>query len=402
MLLRMAWRNVWRNPRRTAVVVIAVTVGIAGVLFCVAVNFGMAVQMVETAIRTELGHVQVHAIGHDANPELAVHLADGGAAVFAALKPLEAVRVWAPRVKAEGLVTSSRASAGVRIVGVDRQREVELTTVSASLTEGAFLAEARRVVIGEKLARRLGVEVGDKVVLSVTDLGGDLTGEAVRVGGLFRTASSVLDGSTIFLRIQETQKLLGLGAGITEVALLAHDRREVDGLRDALAAALPGHEVRSWAQMQPILVYLVEIFDQFALVMYVAVFVAMAFGIANVLLMTVYERVREIGIMMAIGMRRWRVATTIVVESVYLALIGVALGFGLGIGIVGAFSDGIQLEYFAAGLERYGVGNRIVPVLRPGDFVAPSLVALVTAIVASGWPALRATRFRPAEAVRHT
>jgi ABC-type lipoprotein release transport system permease subunit len=404
MIWRMAWRNAWRNPRRTAVVVTAVAVGIAGVVLTMAVNYGMVVQMMETAISTELGHLQIHAAGFDQNPELAVRLEDGGSAAAEALAALGGVAAWARRVRAEGLITSPRSSAGVRVVGIEPEREAEVSIVARSIRQGRYLGGVngvkRRVLIGEKLARRLEVDVGDKVVLSVQDLAGDLGAEALRVAGIFKTPMGELDGGTVFVRIDEGQALFGLGRAVSEIVVVAHDRAHVPALREMLAARLPGAEVRSWKELRPVLVYLVKLFDQMALWVYVAAFVAMAFGIANVLLMAVYERIREIGIMMAVGMKGRRLVLMIVVESLFVTLLGLALGFAGAVAGVWALQDGIDLSFFAEGLSAFGVGTRLVPVLRWADFTVPMAVALVTALVASAWPALHAVRFRPAEAVR--
>ncbi len=403
LTLRLAWRNTWRSPRRTAIVVAAVAVGVAGSVVSMAINYGMVVQMVETVIATELGHVQVHAAGFDANPELAVRLRDGGAAGVRVLEQLEGVRAFARRTVAQGLVSSPRASVGVRLMGIEPGREADVTRIADSITAGRYLdGERRRALIGEELAKRLHVGVGDKMVVSVQDLGGDLTAEAVRVAGLFRTPSSELDRGTVYLRLEESQRLLGLDSAISELVIVADRRSRVDALRDALVARLPDAEVRTWEELQPVLVYLVDSFDAMAWYVFAAVFVAMTFGIANVLLMTIFERVREIGILVSVGMSRARLVAMIVCEAVLVTLVGLALGLGGALLAVEALGDGIDLSRWSAGLSAYGIGARIVPVLRSGDFLAPGVIALVTAGVASAWPAWRAARLRPAEAVRHT
>lgn len=403
LVLRLAWRNAWRHPRRTGILITAVAVGIAGTLLTMAVNFGMIFQMVETAIATELGHLQIHARGFDENPELSVRLLDGGRAEVAQLEALEGVRAVARRVRGEGLISSPRASAGVRVLGVEPAREPQITSIAASITAGVYLdGDARRVLIGEELGRRLEVEVGDKVVLSVQDLAGELTGEALRVGGLFKTSSRELDRGTVFLRLDTGQALLGLGDAVSEIVAVAETRQLVPELRDRLVASLSDVEVRSWEELQPLLVYMIEVFDQSAILVYAAVFIAMAFGIANVLLMTVYERTREIGIMRAIGFGRARLVATIMAESVIVTGAGLLIGFGGAVVGVAALSDGIDLSSFAQGLKYFGVGSRIIPVLRTSDFTGPVAVAFVTAVIASAWPAWRAVRLRPAEAVRHT
>ncbi|MFP8878020.1 MAG: FtsX-like permease family protein [Myxococcota bacterium] len=402
MSLRMAWRNVWRNPRRSAVVVTAVAVGIGGALIAMSFNYGMIVQMVDTAIGTELGHIQIHARGYDANPELRVRMRDGGERSGQILGLNRGVLAFSRRVRGEGLVTSAQASVGVRVVGVEPESESNISIVSSSITAGSYLdGTKRRVIIGERLAQRLHVEVGDKIVLSVTDMAGDITGAGVRVGGIFHTPSAVLDSGTLFLPLAESQALLGLGDAISEIVIVGKNSSSVDRLHDSLVASLDELEVRSWKQLQPGLDNMVTIFDQMGLFIYGAVFVAMLFGIANVLLMTIYERVREIGILMAIGMPRSRLAMSIVFESLIVTLVGLAIGFAIALVFFLLLRDGIELSSFAAGLEEFGIGQRIRPVLRSSDFGFPTLVAFLTAAIASAWPAYRATRFRPAEAVRH-
>jgi ABC-type lipoprotein release transport system permease subunit len=404
MVLRLAWRNAWRNPRRTGVVVAAVSIGIAGALLTMALNYGMIFQMVETAIESDLGHLQIHAPGFDANPELSVRLTQGGRAEVGLLEAQHGVRAVARRVRGEGLISSPRASAGVRVVAVEPEREARITLIADSVSAGSYLdGVRRRVLLGAELARRLEVDVGDKVVLSVQDLSGELTGEALRVGGLFETPSALLDESTLFLRLSDGQALFGLGDAVSEVVAVADRRSRVSELRDRLASELGDRaEVRSWEELQPALVYMIDVFDQTSWLVYAAVFVAMAFGIANVLLMTVYERTREIGIMRAIGFGRARLVATLIAEAMVVTAVGLGLGFALALGSVAWLGDGLDLSYFARGLGKFGIGTHIVPVLRPSDFGIPVAVALVTALLAAAWPAWRAVRLRPAEAVRQT
>jgi len=256
--------------------------------------------------------------------------------------------------------------------------------------------------MGEALARRLHVDVGDKVVVSVQDVHGDLTGEAFRVQGLFRTASRDFDGGTIFVPLAEGQALFDVGQDVSEVVVIADHRSQVDALRDGLRAQVgAAARVRSWDETQPMLRYMVDLFDQVGWVVYAAVFVAMAFGIANVLLMSVYERIREIGIMMAVGMQPARLVATVLAESLLLTLLGVVIGMGAGLGLVALLADGIDLSRWAEGLTAVGAGTRIVPVIRSSDLGVPVAVAVATAVLASLWPAVRAVRVRPAEAVRH-
>ncbi len=399
---RFAWRNIGRNPRRTAIIGSAVTIGVGATILAVAFTYGMIYGMVATAVDTELGHVQIHAAGYGQKPVLERRLEDPSEVAPERLESIPGVVAVALRVRHEGLVTSPRASVGIRLVGVDPEREPRVTTIAASVTQGQFLnGERRRIVIGERLARRLHVDVGDKVVLSVQDLGGDLTGEAFRIGGLFQTASRELDESSAYLDKGEAQRWLGMGESVSEVAL----RIEQGGDPDRVAAAVRERmrsetEVETWEELRPMLVAMVGMFDQIGWILYGAVFVAMAFGIANVLLMSLYERIREVGIMMALGMKPGRLIASLVAESMVLTLLGVALGVGAALVGIELLSDGIDLAAWSDGLVSYGIPTKITPMLRLSDVQSPVGIALLTALGASLWPAIRAARIHPSDAIR--
>jgi ABC-type lipoprotein release transport system permease subunit len=401
MLFRMAWRNLWRNPRRTAVVLTAISVGIAGCVLSMAINLGVMAGMIDTAIRSGLGHLQVHADGWDANPELEVRLLDGGAAISHALDEIPEVERWAPRLHAQGLIASARASVGVSIAGVDPEREAGVSVAADSIEEGEWLGQPKRLVLGYKLASRLDAGVGTKLVISAQDLTGELTGQAYRVAGIIRARSRELDDGIVFMRLEDAQSLFGMGEAISEIAIVTKDRERVAMIQQKLQAALAaGPEVRTWEQLEPLLVYMIETFDSMAWIMYAAVFIAMAFGIANVLLMAVFERTREIGMMRAVGMSRVRVVGMVVLESTLVTTIG--LGFGVGLGLVGIWllQDGIDISAWAGSLDDYGIESVLKPSMRRRDLVAPVLIGAITAIVSSFWPALRAGTAKPADALR--
>lgn len=402
MIARLAWRNAWRNPRRSAILVTAVSIGIAGCLLSVAINIGMVLQMVDTAIATELGHLQIHRAGWLREPGI-----DRSFVLDTQLRrsldaPARLVRAWAPRVRGEGLASSARASVGVRIVGVDREAEPRVSLVPGSLTQGSFLPAPGKTFIGEALAKRLKVGIGKKLVVSVQNPGGDLSGRAYRVAGLFRTASTDLDENSLYLSLADAQDLFGLGAEISEIVLVANQRSGIDALRASLVASLgEDFETHSWEQLQPFLVVIVASFDLVSWYVYGAVFVAMAFGIANVLLMAVYERTREIGMMMALGMKRERVLALISVESLLVTSAGVVLGFAAAGAGLFWLRDGIEFAAYSESLRSLGVGTRIVPQLRASDMGIPLLIAFLVSLLASGWPALRAARLKPGAALRH-
>jgi len=397
---RLALRGLGRQPRRSGIVITATAVGLAALLFAMAFQFGLIVQMVETAIRTEIGDLQAHAPDwSDAAP---LESRMRGSVVLPAFEQAGALRGVAPRLRGEALAQSPRASVGVRVLGADPEREPQVSTLASYVAGGEWLgATPSRLVLGEGLARRLGVGLGGKVVLSVQDARGDLTGEAFRVGGLLRPPSRALDESVVVVRIDEAQRLFGVPGEISEVALAARDPQRLEAAkREAAAIIGAAARVETWRELQPLLVAMIDVFDQMGWVVYAAIFVAMAFGIANVLLMSVFERTREIGVLLAIGMPPARMVAIVAAESLVLVAVGVALGFGVGFLSIWAMRDGIDLSVWSVGLRAYGVPTLIVPVARSGDVWSPLWVATATALLASLWPALRAVRTRPAAALR--
>lgn len=402
LVLRLAWRNLWRNPRRTAIVLAAAAVGVSGAVLSMAVNTGIVYQMVETAIRTELGHLQVHAAGYEEDPSVRHRLPAGGRAVAAALAADPEVLAVARRVRADGLLSSPRASAGVVVLGVVPGEERGVSRLARSVVAGGWLdGGRRRILLGQALAERLHVRVGQKVVLAVQDLGGDLTGEAFRVAGLFRTPSSEFDRGTVLLGLGDAQSLFALGEGITEVVAVVRREERLPQVRTRLEDRLPpGLEVRTWRELRPLLVQMLEVFDSTSWTIYAAIFAAMVFGIANVLLMSVHERTRELGVLMSLGMAGAPMVAMVAGEALLLTGVGVAAGFAVAGGAVASLSNGIDLSAFGAGLEALGVGTRVVPLIRRQDVVAPVEMALVTALLAGLGPAIRVARLRPVEALR--
>jgi ABC-type lipoprotein release transport system permease subunit len=290
------------------------------------------------------------------------------------------------------------------VIGVEPDREPAVSLLRRALVEGEWFGESRlRAVIGQALADRLEVRVGDKIAVSVQDALGELTGGGFRVAGTFRTSSSDFDRATVLLRLSEAQHLLALGDAVSEIVAVARDDDEVDELALQARRALgETAEVRTWSELQPLLQYMVQSFDMMAWYVYAAVFTAMAFGIANVLLMAVHERTREIGMLRAMGMRRGQVIVLVVLESLLVTIVGLVCGLGLAFAGAFALRDGIDISAFAEGLASYGVAPRIAPVLRARDLVLPLVVAGVTAGLASWWPAIRAARYLPAEALRRS
>ena len=222
-----------------------------------------------------------------------------------------------------------------------------------------------------------------------------------RIRGVFQSPSSEFDKGVIFINLEDGARLLAAGDGVSEIVVIAGDLDGVDALQEDLATSLLGLEVRSWTRLEPFIAFLVESSGAAVASVYLVIFVAMAFGIANVMMMSVFDRIREIGVMLALGMSRARLLSLILIEGILITILGTALGLALAGLIVLALSDGIDFSLYAEGLSELGAGARITPELQSSDFIQPILISFLTALIASLWPALRAIRLQPAEATRH-
>jgi ABC-type lipoprotein release transport system permease subunit len=411
MLLRVAWRNIVRGWRRSAIIISAMGFGLGASLLLMGLSKGMVKQMTDTAVQTQLGHIAVHARGYFDNPDIERNLPEGGRAVLARLGERPEVAASA-RLRGDGLVQSARHSARAVFVGVDPEAEGRVSSVPGSIVEGSFLRDTppavrrtRRlppVVIGEKMAERLRVGLGDKVVLHAP---GESGLGAFRVRGIYRTDSSDFDGAHAFLRLQEAQRLFGIGDRVTEVTLLLSRPRRARALQAWLEQYLPGveFEVLRWQERAPRLAAMLELMTRISWILYAGIFIAMAFGIANVLFMAVFERIREFGVLRAMGLQPRRLVAMVLLESLLLTMAGTAAGLALGWQLVGWFKErGLDLAWFAEGLRAYGIGTAIRTTLDVSDLMWPVVIAAITAFVAGLAPALRAVRLRPAEALRHT
>ncbi len=411
ILVRIACRNLWRGWRRSAIVVTAITVGLWGCLILIAWTLGLAQQMTDTAVRTQLGHLAIHAEGYHANPDPERSLRGSGRRIVEELSTRSGVHA-APRLSGSGLIQSARRSTRAALVGVVPALEREVSSVADSLVEGSYLevpagrgSRNRPILIGAELAERLRVGLGDKVVMRVP---GDYGLGAFRVGGIYRTVSTAFDEVFVFVALEDAQRLLDVGDGVTGVVASLDDADAGPAVqswaRTRLGEVFPEQrlEVLTWQEREPRLAAMLDMMGTFRWVFYAVVFVAMAFGIANVLLTAVYERIREFGVMRSLGLQARRLVVLVLLESVLLTVFGTVIGLGIGIPVVLWLGEvGFELTSFSDALRDYGIGVRMYPAVDLADVVVPVTLAVVTAVLSALWPALKAARLRPAEALRH-
>jgi len=401
ILTLLAWRNLWRNHRRTLIMLGAVVVGVWAMIFMTALTMGMVNDMIEDSISVLPGHVQVHHPDYLDDPNIANLLPMPDADIEKTFAKA-GFRAWSTRIKVPAVVSSERESRGVTLLGIDPQRERPMTFVDYDAVEGRFLEGPADdgIVIGHKLADTLETELGKRIVLMSQDPDNDIADRGFRVVGLFRADVAAYEEQYVFAGKETVQKLLGVGDGVTAIVVLGDDYRHVEPLYDKVSALVDGGvTVSRWTELDTYLGTMLRVMDGFVLVWVIVIFLALSFGLVNTLVMAVFERVREIGLMLALGMKPSSILGQIVIESMMLLVIGLAIGNLLAWVTIKPLESGIDISVVAEGMAMMGAASVLYPQLRLEDVVLANTVVLLMGFFASLSPAWRASRFQPIEAI---
>ena len=400
LLLTLAWRNLWRHRGRTAAILFALALGVWSMVSLAALSRGSMEQQLVKAILNLTGHIQIHAPGYRDDPVVEHRLNRPDAALTAALSRPE-VTAWAMRVRVPAVVASERDSAGVTLVGIDPVRERGLSFIPDAVTEGRYLEadDEAGILLGRKLAERLETGVGRRVVVMSQDVNNSVADRGFRVVGIFDAEPQAAEESYVFVTLASARQMLKLGDNISEISLMTTDRDRLGGPLAALRAAAPDLDVQPWTVVEPLLVLTEKVVNVILIVWYVIVFTAMSFGLVNTLLMAVFERTREFGLFQALGMPPRHILGQVLAESCILLAVALALGNLGGWLTVLALKDGLDLSAFAKGFEMMGVSPIIYPALRAGDVTAANVLVTVLGLAASLYPAWRAARHVPVEAI---
>lgn len=401
IILMLAWRNMWRNHRRTIVMVSAITIGVWAMIFMTALMRGMVNDMVRDGVRALPGHIQVHHPAYRDDPSVnnLIPIPDSELTEAFSNAGLDG---WASRVRVPAIISSERESRGVTLVGVDPARERSIDALGSVIAAGRNLDGVgdAGVVLGRKLADKLETGIGKRIVLMSQDPDNEIADRGYRVVGLFEANLEMYEEMFVFAGKNTLQKMLHIEDEVTEVAVLASDYRDLESLTLRVRSlAGEGVEVLPWQELNAYLGSMLGVMDGFVLVWMIVVFLALSFGLVNTLVMAVFERIREIGLMLALGMRPASILGQIVIESSFLLVMGLVIGNALAWASVVPLKDGIDISGLAQGMEMFGASSILYPELKLQDVITANVVVLVLGFFASLSPAWRASRYEPIEAI---
>jgi len=399
-LFKMALRDLGRNRRRSFFSSLAVAMGLALLLLLASFIQGEMGSAIKSAIRLQSGHVQVRMKSYDESKtslkwENLIENPDQIAQKIAALAP---VQVATPRLFASGFVSVRDESAGARIVGIDPLSEAN-APYREGMVSGEFLTPDDRqgLLIGKSLADKLGLNAGDQVNLSVNTSNGDVAEQPFTIRGIYTTKTSGFDSITVFLPLAKAQTIVQAENHASTIFILLKDISQTDAVVTALQN--PNYQVLSWTKMNELIIQTEDLANSYISLLYLIVLGITATVIINTLIMSVFERTREIGILSALGMKGRRIMGLFLAESSLLAIGGILMGLILG-GLVIAYFTNIGFYIGNMGLTGILIGDRIYTELTLKNTVTLTIMTFIVTLLAGLYPAVLASRLEPVEALR--
>jgi putative ABC transport system permease protein len=403
LILKISWRNIWRNPKRSLVMIISIAVGLWGGIFVSSLSFGLLEQRFITSIEQHISHIQVHHPEFLKERNVKFRIADYES-LHQFLTESRQVKAFSGRSVLYGMLGAANLTQGVNIIGIDPAMEARTTRLDQNLLTGEFFGEENRnsILIGKKLADKTKVQERSRIVLTFQNAEGELVSGAFRVAGIFQSSNAMFDEMNVYVTQNDIGKYIGSGFTVNEVAIVMEDPENVLMMCDQIKTQFPEHTVRNWAEISPELSYLQEMAGMMLTIILSIILFALAFGLVNTMLMSVFERIRELGMLMAVGMNKRKVFAMIFWETTYLTFLGALVGIVFAIVTITLFRHkGLDLSAVGGdSLNDFGFSSVIYPHLEPGFFLTIALLVFLTAILTSVYPTLKALKLKPSEAIR--
>ena len=409
--VKLAWRNIWRNRRRTILTIVAVTFGTFLIIVQRGMQTGTYDRMIETTVRRSEGHIQIHAKGYWDKKTLryAFPVADVDTAALSALPHVQEISV---KLAIDALVGAGEENTtGARVVGVIPSLEAAMTFFgSGRMVDGRFLTDADTTgaVIGRTMAQNLRAGVGDELVIFTQGRDGSMAAAVLHIVGVFRAGEPDMDGYTVITHLSQLQRTLVAEGRATAIAMTVDDAHSVPEVIGSIKTLLDGEnvdeqwEVMGYDELLPALMQSIAFDNASGIIFLLLLLVIIAFGILNTILMSVMERFHELGVMMAVGMKAKSIAAMIFLEGAFLNVIGLAIG-----NVAGYLLNWwwhihpLRLDSYEETYESLGFEPILTSVTSIPEQALWSAVMFGMALLVALWPVWTATHFRPVDAIRH-
>jgi len=404
LFISLSWRNLWRNYRRTLITFSSIGIGVWAMIVLASLMEAWAMSTFNASINTLTGHAQIHAEMYlqDPNIEYRIDIPDEKQT---ALLNSDAVKAWSVRVRVPAVVQSERENAPLMLVGINPQAENGLSFIPDSITKGTYFndADSPGILLGKKLAKRLRTELNKRVVILSQGPGGDIKERGFRVTGIYEVEQEDTETQYAFISLNKAQSMLKIDGDISEVSFVLHNLDELDHFLEKYkklnTLSNIKQDIKSWSELEPFTLALLDMTSGTIALLTVIMFILIAFGLVNTLLMAVYERTREFGLLQALGMKPSYIMYMILIESTFLMGIGVIAGTLISLSTIEFFSSGLDLGALAEGSTMFGAGRIMYPEIH---WLQSSIIAMfvwIMGIITSLYPAWRASREVPIETI---
>jgi len=404
---KMAWRNIWRNPRRTVLTICAITFASLLLVFMLSFQFGSYETMINTSVKISTGHLQIQAEKYQEKKSIRYVIPDPQK-VAGIVNTIPEVAAYTFRGQAFALISSKNRSYGVVVTGIDPPGEANVSRIKKLVREGNFLSatDVNQAVVGKLLAKNLRVTIGDELTLLGQGRDGSIAATVLQVKGIFSSGIDEFDRSAIQIPLSTFQEIFTMDEAVHEIVVIGRALSDVSGIKAQLQEALPALNSRKslktldWQEIMPGLRQAIEMDLVSGLIFYGLLIIVVAFSILNTFLMAIFERTKEFGVMMAIGTSPRRLTKVLLIESMAMTMIGIIAGIVLGIALTYYFQVyGIDFSGGSELLSQFGITGRMYPKLSILSVSIGPFMVLFFTFFAALYPALKIRRLRPVEAM---
>lgn len=407
LILKLAWRNIWRNKRRSILTLLAVTFAVIASIAMRGIQEGTYELNIKNAVEMFSGYLQIQEKGYLSNPSLAKSFKPTED-LKSTLSNVHGIKAYSTRINADGLISFKDNSLGCAIFGLNPQSSQETSRIFSKLNEGRFFTELEsyEIVIGYKLLKNLKADIGDEIVILAQGFDGSLGNMKFKIVGTTKMGMQDFDAMSVFMDTKSAQELLSLYGRITALAIDINSFDDLYDIKEEIKANLKNEElvVLDWKELMPDFEQSIQL-DNISGIFFLAIlFVIVAFGILNTVLMSVTERFKEFGISLSIGMSNYKLVLVVLLETLFITIIGLILGNIIGFGInLYIFNNPIQFgSEYAWMYEEYGFLPRIEASLKFSVFFNSSISILIASVVAAVYPIIKVIRLEPLKGIRYT
>ena len=404
----LAWRNIWRNPRRSWLTMAAIAFACLLLVFMLSFQFGGYETMINTSVRVNSGHLQIQAKGYLDNHEMRLTVDDPGE-VIRKIENIPGLESYSVRAESFSLASFGNRTYGVSVTGVEAERESGISTIRDVIRQGSYLEpdDRGKVLVGSLLAKNLKIMVGDELILLGQGKDGSVAATVMQVKGVFRSGIDGLDRGSVQIPLADFQEVYAMDHSVHQVVCLASRLSQVEAVKESISSVLAADPktaelvVLDWTELMPGLLQSIQMDLVSGVIMYIVLVLVVAFSILNTFLMAVLERTREFGVLMAIGAGSGRLVRLLLLESSGITLLGMAMGTVLGVLVTLYFqSHGIELAGTEEMLSQYGLSSRLYPRLTWFSCLSGTLLVALITFLAALYPALKVRKLKPVEAMR--